>query len=192
MDWESVLNPLLEFNVGKFFEEDLFRSKGRKIHASNKAGTNFDALQSCLNGSALDFLVTFQSHNHFKLSVSCKTVGFAIYEFERFTSRSFDVYFHLWSNDAPHWEREKRLWEAEEAKRWSQVVSKQQKNVVRKPATKVRFAEKLCIDSPIVKMRSSGMKQLVKVGSFELDLSGILNQACVQKEPSGVLRNNLL
>jgi hypothetical protein len=24
MDWESVLNPLLEFNVGKFFEEDLF------------------------------------------------------------------------------------------------------------------------------------------------------------------------
>jgi hypothetical protein len=74
-----------------------------------------------LGGLAQFYFVSFQSHNHFRFTVSCKKVGFAIYKLRSFIRTSFDVYFHLWSNGAPHWEREKRLWEAEEAKRWKKA-----------------------------------------------------------------------
>jgi hypothetical protein len=44
----------------------------------------------------------------------------------------FDVYFHLWSNGAPHWEREKRLWEIEQEKEWTTVLSKSSKREEKK------------------------------------------------------------
>jgi hypothetical protein len=77
-----------------------------------------------LGGHAPFFHVVEMSHNHFRFSVSCKAVGFFVYALRRVIEISFDVYFHLWSNGAPHWEREKRLWEAEEAKKWNTVLSK--------------------------------------------------------------------
>jgi hypothetical protein len=92
------------------------------------------ALQSCLGGLAQEFCVSYQSHNHFKSTVSCKTICSAIYKLRGFIGSSFDVYFHLWSNNAPHWEREKRLWEAEEDKQWSRVLSKNQKHLTTKSA----------------------------------------------------------
>jgi hypothetical protein len=83
--------------------------------------------------------------------VSCKSVGFEIYKLHRFIGRSFDVYFHLWSNGAPHWEREKRLWEEEEEKLWSMVLSKRQKREAKKASLKsVRFAKDLIQRSPRV------------------------------------------
>jgi hypothetical protein len=45
------------------------------------------------------------------------------------------MYFHLWSNGAPHREREKRIWEAEEAKQWSKVLSKNQKRLTSKSSS---------------------------------------------------------
>ena len=71
------------------------------------------ALQSCLGGSVDGFHVQYQSDRHFCFFVSCKAIGFHIYKLCRFTGDSFDVYFHLLSNGAPHWEREKILWEQE-------------------------------------------------------------------------------
>lgn len=137
----------LDFSVGEHFEK-LLRSLGRKVHEPSRKGNVFFllatfrrylfqlnensvalVLQSCLGGSASQFQVEYQSHNHFRFTVSCKQVGFSIYNPRRIIGSSFDVYFHLWSNGAPIWEREKRIWEAEEAKRWTEVVSKQGKKI---------------------------------------------------------------
>jgi hypothetical protein len=53
-----------------------------------------------------------------------------------YTSRSsrssFDIYFHLWSNGTPHWEKEKRDWEIKQEKVWTKATSK----ATKKEATK--------------------------------------------------------
>jgi hypothetical protein len=74
--------------------------------------------------SAVRFHVRFLSDRHFRFSVSYKDVGFMIYSLKRFIGDCFDVYFFLWSNRAPHSEREKLLWEQEQLREWLHVQSK--------------------------------------------------------------------
>ena len=158
---------LLDFEHGLRFEEELLESVGRRVHERDTSANNgfimlvtfrrylFQlneesvalALQSCMGGSVWDFHVRFLSHNHFRFTVSCKSVGLAVYKLRRFIGRSFDAYFHLWSNSVPHWEREKRLWEIEEEKKLIKVISKREHKVQKKSLKKVRFADKL-VQSP--------------------------------------------
>jgi len=113
------------------------------------------------------------SHNHFRFSVSCKAVGFHVYALRRFIGKTFDVYFYLFNNGVPHWEREKRLWEEEEAKKWTLVLSKCQKRNAKSQsanasAKKVRFAPKLVLASPVKKFAppTPGV-QLISFGEFK-------------------------
>jgi hypothetical protein len=84
-------------------------------------------LQSCLGGNASDFHVKLLSNNHFRFSVFSKEVGFQIYKKRRVITSSFDIYFHLWSNGTPHWEKEKRDWEIEQYKERTKVLSRAEK-----------------------------------------------------------------
>jgi hypothetical protein len=102
-----------------------------------------------LGGRAAGFHVQFLSTNHFHFSVSCKQVGFHVYRLRRVISSQLDVYFHLWNNGTPHWEREKRLWEEEQEKEWFTVLSKSTKRLIKKTNNKrVSFVENLVQKAP--------------------------------------------
>jgi hypothetical protein len=136
MGSSSELVGCLDFNPGKDFQDEVYHRFGSTVHfnSSSPSGSFFLlatfrrflfrlteesvalALQSCLGGSADKFHVKFLSSNHFRFSVASKHVGFLVYKLRRVISSSFDVYFHLWNNGTPHWEKEKRVWEIEQEK----------------------------------------------------------------------------
>ena len=144
---EDLLCKKLDFSPGKAFQEDVRIQFGKSVHhpSSTPDGSFFlpasfrrftvrlteDSvalmLQSCLGGSAAGFHVSFQSDRHFRYSVSCKAVGFKVYNLRRFIGTCFDVYFHFWNNGAPRWEREKLLWEQEQQREWTYVHSQKHK-----------------------------------------------------------------
>jgi hypothetical protein len=122
-------------------------------------------------------------------------VGFAIYKLRRFIWTSFDVYFHLWSSGAPHWEREKRIWEAEEAKKWEKVMSRNKKRLMskssrspRKHTKKVHFADKLILDSPVFKSIPYVKPSIIKFGSFVFDLHSEAETERSSHECCGILK----
>lgn len=170
----SSLAKKMDFSIGKQFELDVRRRFGVQVHHESPSPrgsflllATFHrflfrlteesvalALQSCLGDHAPFFHVIEVSHNHFLFSVSCKSVGFLVYALRRVIGSSFDIYFHLWSNGAPHWECEKRMWEAEEARKWTEIQSKSQKRVSKAwvfLSKKVSFNPKLILPSPAKK-----------------------------------------
>jgi hypothetical protein len=85
-------------------------------------------LQSCLGGIAQDFKVSFLSGWMFGFSVSCKQVGFMIYNFKSFACKSFSAFFHLWGGGCPNWRKDNDLWLKEIESEWTTVGSKSKKS----------------------------------------------------------------
>jgi hypothetical protein len=147
MGSSSDLVDRLDFNVGLDFQEEIRQRLRSPVHhpLPTPDGSFFLlatfrrflfrltedsvslALQSYLGGRASDFHVKFLSNNHFQFSIFSKDVGFQVYKLRRVITSSFDVYFHLWNNGTPHWEREKRAWEIEQEKEWTKVLSRSAK-----------------------------------------------------------------
>lgn len=81
-------------------------------------------LQSCLGGIAKDFNVFHLSGWMFSFSVSCKNVGFMIKNLKHFASKSFAIFFFLWSDGGSNWRKDYALWCQEEDAKWTTVGSK--------------------------------------------------------------------
>ena len=144
MESASDLVPRLDFDQGLKFQDEVRRRFKSPVHHPfpipngsffllvtfrrylfRLTEDSVDlALQSCLGGRAEDFHVRFLSHNHLRISVFSKKVGFFVYQKRIITTPTFDLYFHLWNNGTPHWEREKRAWEIEQEKEWTLVHSR--------------------------------------------------------------------
>ena len=190
MDLNSDLADKLDFEPGRKFQEEICRFFGKSVHhpSSSPSGSFFllvnfrrytfrltedsvsQVLQACLGGSAACFHVTFLSDRHFRFSISCKAVGFRIYNLRHVIGSCFDVYFHLWSNGAPNWEREKFLWELEQEKEWtfvqrSRPPRNRRANVLGK---RVRFADKLVHDSPVLKHQPK--QEFIRFGDFSVPI----------------------
>jgi len=184
MGSSSDLAARLDFSHGRSFEEEVDRRFGTLVHHPSPSpdGSFFLlvtfrrylfhltedsvslALQSCLGGRTAGFHVQFLSRNHFRFSVSCKQVGFHVYRLRRVITSQFHVYFHLWNNGMPNWEREKRLWEEEQEKEWSTILSKNTKRSIKKANNKhVSFAKHLVQKAPCKPAQPPG---LIQFGSF--------------------------
>lgn len=135
------------------FRRFLFRLKEESVSL---------AMQS-LGGRATEFHVKFLSSSHFRISVFSKQVGFHIYKLRRVITANFDCYFHLWNNGTPHWEREKHLWEIEQEKEWTMVLSKGSKKAAAKSSKRVSFDKNLVSRSPV---KNPPRKEKISFGAF--------------------------
>jgi hypothetical protein len=96
---------------------------GRSAIRRNVASVSL-ILQSCLEGVASDYNVSHLSGMCFRFSVFSKQVGFLVYRLGFFKRPKFAVFFDLWGNGGPNWQRELSRWTSEEEKSWSFVAPK--------------------------------------------------------------------
>jgi hypothetical protein len=81
-------------------------------------------LQSVIGGLARDFNVIFLSDRVFHFSVSCKQVGFFIYQLQYFKCDNFVVSFYLWNDGGPNWQQEFLAFDSEEEHSWQKIPKK--------------------------------------------------------------------
>jgi hypothetical protein len=70
-------------------------------------------LQAAIGGLSADFNVSQLSDQVFRFSVSCREVGFFIYQLQHFKCDNFEVFFNLWNNGGAHWEKEYHQYQME-------------------------------------------------------------------------------
>jgi hypothetical protein len=60
------------------------------------------ALQSCFGGLASKFHVKFLSERVFRFLVASRSVGFEMYNTDKFSESEFEFFIHLWGNGGPN------------------------------------------------------------------------------------------
>lgn len=127
------VSPPQDLSPGSFL---LVVSFGRSAIRLNEDSVGL-ILQACLGGVAKDFSVTHLCGWMFSFLVSCKEIGFMIYNLKNFSCKSFSVFFHLWSGGGPNWCRDYAIWCEEQEAEWMMVGSKKKQSyadVARTPA----------------------------------------------------------
>jgi hypothetical protein len=71
-----------------------------KLHLDSILVTSL--LQAAIGGIDRDFNVLPLSDRVFRFSVSCKQVGFFVYNLRFFHCEEFSVFFHLWNDGGPN------------------------------------------------------------------------------------------
>jgi hypothetical protein len=78
-------------------------------------------LQSFVGGKAGLFKVSQLADRVFRFSISCKVVGFAVYQLRSYSCSVFKAYLHLWNSGGPNWFIEWQRYSAEESNSWKLV-----------------------------------------------------------------------
>ena len=126
----------LDFSAGIAFTNSIWRHLGISVHPSSYTGhfimvVSFGratfklddlsvstALEAALGGNSDKFKVSTLSDRTFSFNVSCKQVGFRIFNLGSFTCKHFKCFFHLWGRGGPNWVKEFKSWQKEEKEEW--------------------------------------------------------------------------
>jgi hypothetical protein len=79
------------------------------------------ALEAATGGFSGDLKVSLLRDRVFSFCVSCKSVGFYLFNLRSFACTQFKCFFHLWSWGGPNWQREFQNWQRECEQSWTIV-----------------------------------------------------------------------
>lgn len=85
-------------------------------------------LHATLGGSLADFRPIQLDDRVFQFSVSCKVVGFHIYNLRSYECKEYKVMFHLWGHGGTTWISEAARFQQEEDDSWTLVTRKKARN----------------------------------------------------------------
>jgi hypothetical protein len=86
------------------------------------------------------------------------------------------------------------LWEDEEPKNWSKVLTKRQKCLASKSANspkKVRFAERIIQASLVIKHHPVGIQRTIKIGNLDVQLPCFDSSVLGSHSFHGILKKSL-
>jgi hypothetical protein len=111
----------LDFSPVINFAKEMRRKFATLVHPSHFTGhftmvVSFDracfrlnddsvsiALEAAIGGYCVDLKVSLLRDRVFYFNVSCKQIGFQVYNLKKFECKQFKCFFHLWGFGGPNW-----------------------------------------------------------------------------------------
>jgi hypothetical protein len=129
----------LDFSPVINFAKEMRRKFATLVHPSHFTGhftmvVSFDracfrlnddsvsiALEAAIGGYCVDLKVSLLRDRVFYFNVSCKQIGFQVYNLKKFECKQFKCFFHLWGFGGPNWQNEFSEWQRECREEWTLV-----------------------------------------------------------------------